>query len=84
MLMLWFLADCKTFMETFTEVAESQKKKEENKDAASAAGLLEKLTVEEKATEDKAGEDVPPTGKETKPDAEKAGVEKKSEHASSS
>nr|ACF72671.1 Ran-binding protein 1 [Cucumis melo var. cantalupo] len=46
--------NCKTFMETFQEVAESQKKKVENKDASAAAGLLEKLSVEdEKKAEDK-------------------------------
>ncbi|KAJ4725554.1 RAN binding protein 1 [Melia azedarach] len=49
--------NCKTFMEMFQEVAESQKKKEENKDATAAAGLLEKLSVEEKKTEDKAKEE---------------------------
>ncbi|KAI8023539.1 hypothetical protein LOK49_LG03G00827 [Camellia lanceoleosa] len=48
----------KTFMEMFQEVAESQQKKEENKDASAAAGLLEKLSVEdEKAAEDKASEE---------------------------
>ncbi|CAI9768482.1 unnamed protein product [Fraxinus pennsylvanica] len=38
--------NCKTFMQTFQEVAESQKK-EENKDASATAGLLEKLSVED-------------------------------------
>ena len=37
-------------MEMFQEVAESQQNKEENKDASAAAGLLEKLSVEEKET----------------------------------
>ncbi|XP_076957244.1 ran-binding protein 1 homolog a-like [Bidens hawaiensis] len=46
--------NCKKFMETFTEVAESQKGKEENKDATDAAGLLEKLSVEEKKADEKA------------------------------
>lgn len=41
-------------METFTEVAESQQKKEENKDASAAAGLLEKLSVEDNRSEEKA------------------------------
>ncbi|KAK8551009.1 hypothetical protein V6N13_119504 [Hibiscus sabdariffa] len=50
--------NCKTFMETFQEVAESQKPKEENKDASAAAESLEKLSVEEKKAEDKAGEAV--------------------------
>ncbi|XP_028110953.1 ran-binding protein 1 homolog a-like [Camellia sinensis] len=50
--------NCKTFMEMFQEVAESQKK-EENKDASAAARLLEKLSVEdERAAEDKASEEV--------------------------
>lgn len=50
--------NCKTFMETFQEVAESQSSKEENQDASATAGLLEKLNVEEKA-EDKAGDEGP-------------------------
>ncbi|KAJ0076323.1 hypothetical protein Patl1_33845 [Pistacia atlantica] len=45
-------------MEMFTEFAESQKSKEENKETA---GLLEKLIVEEKKSEDKAEEEVPPS-----------------------
>ncbi|CAI9097032.1 OLC1v1033324C1 [Oldenlandia corymbosa var. corymbosa] len=40
--------NCKTFMEKVEEIAESQKSNEENKDASAAAGLLEKLSVEEK------------------------------------
>jgi len=48
--MLWFLLDCKTFKETVEEVAESQGKKEESKDAA---GLLEKLSVGDSKTEEK-------------------------------
>ena len=51
---LVFVLDCKHFMEAFQEVAESQQKKEENKDASETAGLLEKLSVEEKKTKDKA------------------------------
>lgn len=51
--MLWFLLDCKTFKETVEEVAESQGKKEETKDAADAAGLLEKLSVGDGRTEEK-------------------------------
>lgn len=43
-------------METFQEVAESQQGKEENKDASNAAGLLEKLTVEDKKEEVEANE----------------------------
>lgn len=70
-------------MERFQEVAESQKQKEENKDASAAAGLLEKLSVEEKKTEDKAGEDAPAVSeKETESDAGKP--EKKDEEPASS
>ncbi|XVF05762.1 hypothetical protein REPUB_Repub05bG0200300 [Reevesia pubescens] len=79
--------NCKTFMETFQEVAESQKSKEENKDASAAAGLLEKLSVEEKKTEDKAGEEKAVAAKEekeTKNDAEKADTEKKDGEPASS
>lgn len=68
--------NCKSFMEMFQEVAESQKSKEEDKDANAAAGLLDKLTVEEKKTEEKGEE------KEAKPDPEKADDEKKTEGAS--
>ncbi|RVW66219.1 hypothetical protein CK203_047413 [Vitis vinifera] len=53
-------------MEKVQEVAESQQKKEENKDASAAAGLLEKLSVEEKETEDKAEEEKPVAAKEEK------------------
>ncbi|WRX34629.1 Ran binding domain - like 4 [Theobroma cacao] len=79
--------NCKTFMEMFQEVAESQKPKEENKDASAAAGLLEKLSVEEKKTEDKAGEEKPAAAKEeneTKKDEEKADTEKKDGESDSS
>ncbi|XWS29036.1 hypothetical protein CRYUN_Cryun25bG0122200 [Craigia yunnanensis] len=72
--------NCKTFMEMFKEVAESQKSKEENKDASAAAGLLEKLSVEDKKTEDKAGEEKSVAAKEekeTKNDTEKEDTEKK-------
>ena len=74
-------------MEMFKEVAESQKSKEENKDASAAAGLLEKLSVEEKKTEDIAGEEKPVAAKEekeTKNDTEKEDTEKKDEEPASS
>ncbi|TYI48873.1 hypothetical protein E1A91_D13G278100v1 [Gossypium mustelinum] len=71
--------NCKTFMQMFQEVAESQKPKEENKDASAAAGLLEKLSIDEKKTEDKAGEEK----KETEA-TEKADTEKKDGEAASS
>ena len=40
-------------MEMVQEVAESQGKKEENKDATATAGLLEKLSVEESKSDGK-------------------------------
>ena len=60
--------DCKKFMETVEEIAESQgaKEEEESKEASNAAGLLEKLSVgetqstktkeEEKAEQEKKAE----------------------------
>ncbi|KAL5580703.1 hypothetical protein UlMin_013145 [Ulmus minor] len=55
------IENCRTFMETFQEVAESQKAKEsgENEKASDAAGLLEKLSVEEKKTEEEKTEEKP-------------------------
>ncbi|XP_030537386.1 ran-binding protein 1 homolog b [Rhodamnia argentea] len=77
--------NCKNFMEMFQEVAESQQKKEENEDAKTTAGLLDKLTVEEKKTEDKSGEDVPASKEVSKTVTEPASAdgEKKSEPAPS-
>ena len=80
-LMLWFLLDCKTFKETVEEVAESRGKKVESKDATDAAGLIEKLSVE-----DSKKEEVPVAAKEvskTTDDKVKAEVEKKDGPASS-
>ncbi|KAI8523550.1 hypothetical protein RHMOL_Rhmol13G0083100 [Rhododendron molle] len=73
--------NCKTFMESFQEVAESQQKKEENKDASAAAGLLEKLSVEDEKTEDKASEEVTVAAKEKESESEpvKVDAEKKGE-----
>ncbi|WJZ89104.1 hypothetical protein VitviT2T_008350 [Vitis vinifera] len=79
--------NCKSFMEKVQEVAESQQKKEENKDASAAAGLLEKLSVEEKETEDKAEEEKPVAAKEekeTESEQGKTDAEKKVEEPSSS
>ncbi|CAH2046257.1 unnamed protein product, partial [Thlaspi arvense] len=45
--------DCKSIMEKFNEVGETEEKKEESKDASDTAGLLEKLTVEETKMEEK-------------------------------
>ncbi|MBA0865660.1 hypothetical protein Goshw_014267 [Gossypium schwendimanii] len=73
---------CKTFMQMFQEVAESQKPKEENKDASDAAGQLEKLSFQEKAGEEKAV--AKKEEKETKVDTEKADTEKKDGEPASS
>ncbi|KAF5744492.1 Ran-binding protein 1 b [Tripterygium wilfordii] len=60
------IENCKTFMGTFEEVAESQKKNEENKDATATAGLLEKLSVEEKRNEVKKGKEATAADSEEK------------------
>ncbi|KAG6607321.1 ran-binding protein 1 homolog a-like [Cucurbita pepo subsp. pepo] len=77
------IENCKTFKETFQEIAESQQKKDENKDASAAAGLLEKLSVEEKkGEEDKAGDTPAKTKEEDEPKGEaekKADAEKKND-----
>ncbi|XP_010542667.1 PREDICTED: ran-binding protein 1 homolog a-like [Tarenaya hassleriana] len=78
--------NCKTFMQKFKEVAESEEKEEESKDASEAAGLLEKLTVEEKKTEEKSVEEAPPSTKEDekKSEPEEASEQKKTEESGSS
>ncbi|KAK3031056.1 hypothetical protein RJ639_035087 [Escallonia herrerae] len=58
--------NCKNFMETMQEVAESQQKKEESKDASDAAGLIKKLTVEDKKSEEKTKEEDTVADKEEK------------------
>jgi Ran-binding protein 1 len=47
---LLLLPDAKSFMETFQEVAESQKPVDD-KTASAAAGLVEKLSVEDKTVD---------------------------------
>ncbi|XP_059428953.1 ran-binding protein 1 homolog a-like [Corylus avellana] len=77
------IENCKTFMEKFQEVAESQSTKEEDQETSAAAGLLDKLTVEEKKTEDEAGDDAPVASEEEiESDSEK--LEKKNEEPASS
>ncbi|KAI9098359.1 hypothetical protein K1719_024984 [Acacia pycnantha] len=76
------IENCKSFMETFQEIAESQKKKEENKDASAAAGLLEKLSVEEKTDKSEEQKDAPE--KESTDEPEKKDEEKKTEEPASS
>ncbi|GMH07129.1 hypothetical protein Nepgr_008969 [Nepenthes gracilis] len=56
--------NCKSFIEMFQEAAESQKKLEENKDASSTAGLLEKLSVEEKKSEEDKDSEIPRKGED--------------------
>ncbi|KAK3020080.1 hypothetical protein RJ639_003704 [Escallonia herrerae] len=58
--------NCKNFMETMQEVAESQQKKEESKDASDTAGLIEKLSVEDKKSEEKTKEEDTVADKEEK------------------
>ena len=73
----------------FEEVAQSQGKKEENKDATSAAVLLENLSVtESKSKDEKSSEETPvATKEEEKKEAEcvetKPAAEKKDEEPSS-
>ncbi|CAK9164186.1 unnamed protein product [Ilex paraguariensis] len=73
------IENCKNFMEMVQEVAESQSKKEENKDASTAAELLENLSVGNKQTEKKPKEEAPVAAKESR----KSDAEKKDESASS-
>lgn len=78
--------NCKTFKETVEEVAENQGKKAESKDAADAAGLIEKLSVEDSKKEEKEKEEAPVAAEEvseTTDDKAKAEEEKKDEPASS-
>jgi Ran-binding protein 1 len=80
--------NCKTFMEIFQEVAESQNDKEENKDATEAADELEKLSVAEKKTEEKveekADEKKPAEEEPVKEKEVAAAGEKKNEEPASS
>ncbi|XP_014514735.1 ran-binding protein 1 homolog b [Vigna radiata var. radiata] len=77
------IENCKSFMETFQEVAESQKA-EDDKESSAAAGLIEKLSVEEKA-EKKEGEEKSDDKTEKESGKEsKAVEEKKAEEPASS
>ncbi|XP_052186589.1 ran-binding protein 1 homolog a-like [Diospyros lotus] len=66
------IENCKTFKEMFQEVAESQQKKEESKDASAAAGLLEKLSVEDKKTDESDSKKVSDAAKEKESENEPA------------
>ncbi|KAG5598481.1 hypothetical protein H5410_029851 [Solanum commersonii] len=72
------IENCKSFMDMFQEVAESQKK-EESEDGSTAAGLLEKLSVEDKSEEKAEDKTKEGDGKEEK--AEDEDAEKKDEKA---
>lgn len=68
--------NCKKFMETVQDVAESQQpEKEENKDASNAAGLLENLSVEDKKEVKEASADA--LKEEEKKEPEKAAESEK-------
>lgn len=69
--------NCKAFMQKFKEVADSE---EESKEASDTAGLLEKLTVEEKDTEEKK-EEKPVEKVASAEEAEKAVEEKKTDES---
>ena len=64
-------------MDKVREVAESQKSLEENEDANEAAGHLEKLSVEEKKTEEKVGEEVPAAADKEEKESKTEDAEKK-------
>ncbi|KAK2643541.1 hypothetical protein Ddye_025304 [Dipteronia dyeriana] len=73
------IENCKNFMEKFQEVTESQKSIEENEDATAATDLLEKLSVEEKKTEEKAGEEVLAAADRVEKESKTEDAEKKDE-----
>ncbi|XP_077246463.1 ran-binding protein 1 homolog b-like [Tasmannia lanceolata] len=58
--------NCRNFKEMVEEIAQSQCKKEESEDVTAAAGLIEKLSVGESKSKEKAGEEVPLAAKEDK------------------
>ncbi|MBA0849467.1 hypothetical protein Goshw_016405 [Gossypium schwendimanii] len=74
--------NCKTFMETVQEVAESQGKKEESKDATVTADLLNKLSVGESKSDGKEDTVVASNTKEAVKDEAKTEEDKKDEAAS--
>ena len=83
------LLDNKNFMEMFQEIAESQQKQEENKDASATAEALEKLSVggeksEEKVSEEEASpaKEAATPAEETKAELKKDDEEKKGEDSS--
>ncbi|KAK7357164.1 hypothetical protein VNO80_16447 [Phaseolus coccineus] len=80
------IENCKSFMETFQEVAESQKTEDYNESSA-AAGLIEKLSVEEKAEKTEKKEDEEKSDDKTEKESgkeSKAVEDKKAEEPASS
>ncbi|VVB16475.1 unnamed protein product [Arabis nemorensis] len=72
------IENCKTFMEKFNEIAESQKAGKESTEGDEAAGLLENLSVEDKKSEEKTKEEERESpAKEEKDTKEKEAEEKK-------
>ncbi|QCE08047.1 ran-binding protein 1 homolog b [Vigna unguiculata] len=77
------IENCKSFMETFQEVAESQKAEDE-KESSAAAGLIEKLSVEEKAEKKEGEEKSDDKTKKEAGEESKAVEDKKAEEPASS
>ncbi|OMO97605.1 ran-binding protein c-like protein [Corchorus olitorius] len=75
---------CKSFMETVQEVAESQGKKEENKDATDTADLLEKLSVGENKGDEKEKEEKVTAAEDKEAGESKAKTEADKEDGSAS
>ncbi|OMP12230.1 hypothetical protein COLO4_03382 [Corchorus olitorius] len=76
--------NCKSFMETVQEVAESQGKKEENKDATDTADLLEKLSVGENKGDEKEKEEKVTAAEDKEAGESKAKTEADKEDGSAS
>ncbi|KAK1373960.1 Ran-binding protein 1-like protein b [Heracleum sosnowskyi] len=70
------IENCKNFMETFQEIAESQVKKEESEETSAAAEQLDKLNVDEKKDEEKAEEKAVPAATQEK-DSDKERTQEK-------
>ena len=71
-------------METFQEVAESQQKKEENKDASDTAGLLESLSVKDPQKEEQSKTEAPPVATEAKDEVKEEAKEPENKGTTSS
>ncbi|KAL9283893.1 Ran-binding protein 1 c [Arabidopsis thaliana] len=75
------IENCKTFMEKFTEIAESQQVGKESTEGDEAAGLIENLSVEEKKSVEQAkeAEEKEPAKEDKETKKEKVEEEKKTE-----